>query len=320
MNDNKQLSLTHDEKVNPIINQPDAHPVSIAMSDGLAKAAIRGNDTIIKSDSQLLDKHEEKLNPIINQPDAHAVGKMGNGLAKAAIGAAVGAVVGIVAGALANKKTAQSINQTVKGVGNAVKGAAEGVNHTVKGVGNAVKGTAEGVAKGFNHTVKGTGDVVKGAAESVNDTVKGAVDRVDDTIEDIKGSDNQIFKLYEERLIADKKQVKTAEVVLGKHVELQTAHVSVPVEKERLVIERIIPVDAGTPVAPSAADFYEGEIARMEVYEETPDVHKQAFVREEVSVRKEVEHDTVEVEDKIRREELDLEIQGSNVIDKTKTQ
>jgi len=44
------------------------------------------------------------------------------------------------------------------------------------------------------------------------------------------------------------------------------------------------------------------------VYEETPDVQKQAFVREEVSVRKEVEQVSVEVEDKIRREELDLDI------------
>jgi len=34
----------------------------------------------------------------------------------------------------------------------------------------------------------------------------------------------------------------------------------------------------------------------------TPDVQKQAFVREEISVRKEVEQVTVDVEDKIRRE------------------
>jgi len=47
------------------------------------------------------------------------------------------------------------------------------------------------------------------------------------------------------------------------------------------------------------------------VYEETPDVQKQAFVREEISVRKEVEQVTVEVEDKIRRE-LDLDIKMLN--------
>jgi len=58
---------------------------------------------------------------------------------------------------------------------------------------------------------------------------------------------------------------------------------------------------------------------RIKVYEETPDVQKQAFVREEISVRKEVEQVTVDVEDKIRREELDLDIQDANVVDETKT-
>jgi len=47
---------------------------------------------------------------------------------------------------------------------------------------------------------------------------------------------------------------------------------------------------------------------------------KLAFVREEISIRKEVEQNTVEVEDKIRHEELDLDIQDANVsIDETKT-
>jgi len=34
-------------------------------------------------------------------------------------------------------------------------------------------------------------------------------------------------------------------------------------------------------------------------------------VREEISIRKEVEQNTVEVEDKIRHEELDLDIQDA---------
>ena len=83
-----------------------------------------------------------------------------------------------------------------------------------------------------------------------------------------------------------------------------------PVEKERVVVERTTPVDAGTPVVPGEADFHEGQVARMEVYEETPDIQKQAFVREEVNVRKEVEHDTVEVADQIRREQLDIDTRG----------
>jgi stress response protein YsnF len=38
--------------------------------------------------------------------------------------------------------------------------------------------------------------------------------------------------LYEERLVANKKTPSDREVVVGKHVETETARVSVPVEKE----------------------------------------------------------------------------------------
>jgi uncharacterized protein (TIGR02271 family) len=118
--------------------------------------------------------------------------------------------------------------------------------------------------------------------------------------------DHDTLRLYEERLIANKRRVKTGEVTVGKHVETETERVSVPVEKERVVIERVTPTDAGRPVAPGEATFRDGEVARMEVYEETPDIHKEAFVREEVRVRKEVDREVVNAEETIRREELDV--------------
>ncbi|MGF1479344.1 MAG: DUF2382 domain-containing protein [Cyanophyceae cyanobacterium] len=115
------------------------------------------------------------------------------------------------------------------------------------------------------------------------------------------------LKLYEERLVADKDRYKAGEVSVGKRVETETAEVSVPVEKERVVIERKSPTDA-TPTTPGTADFREGEVARMEVYEESADVEKQAFVREEVKVRKEVDRETVATEETVRREELDVDV------------
>lgn len=99
--------------------------------------------------------------------------------------------------------------------------------------------------------------------------------------------DSQTLKLYEERLIANKQRRKTGEVTVGKHVETDTARVAVPVEKERVVIERTNPTNA-TPTSPDQA-FREGEAARMEIYEETPDIRKEAVVREEVRVKKVVE-------------------------------
>ncbi|PLZ98552.1 photosystem reaction center subunit H [Fischerella thermalis CCMEE 5268] len=117
---------------------------------------------------------------------------------------------------------------------------------------------------------------------------------------------HQTLRLYEERLIANKRRQKVGEVTVGKHVETETARVAVPVEKERVVVERVTPNDAGTPVAPGEATFRQGEVTHMDIYEETPEIRKEAVVREEVRVRKEVDHDTVETQDTVRREELDV--------------
>lgn len=126
---------------------------------------------------------------------------------------------------------------------------------------------------------------------------------------------HQNLRLYEERLIANKTRQKTGEVTVGKHVETETARVSVPVEKERVVIERTTPAEGATAISPDAATFNEGEVARVEVFEETPDIRKEAFVREEVRVRKEVDRQTVDAEDTIRRERLDIDTQGNPVVD-----
>jgi uncharacterized protein (TIGR02271 family) len=117
---------------------------------------------------------------------------------------------------------------------------------------------------------------------------------------------HQSLKLYEERLVTNKSRVKTGQVAVGKHVETEKAQVSVPIEKERVVIERTTPADAGKTVSPGEVDFREGEVARMDIYEETPEIHKEAVLREEVRVKKVVEQDTVESEETLRREELDI--------------
>ena len=283
-------------------------------------------------------EHDNNVDPVTDRTNAQTLdAEIGNGLAKAAIGGVLGAVLGTVAVTLANKKTAQDINRSVKGVGNAVKNAASGVNGAVK---NAVE-SVKGVAKGVNKTVESAGDTVQPTTEDVNQTVKSAASTVQAPVappqpvvntttnspvpvappqsvneENVKVSDDRLFKLYEERLVVNKKQVKTAEVAIGKHVETQKAYISIPLEKERLVVEHI-PVEDGTPGIPGEADFNCRELARMEIYEETADIQKQSFVREQVSVRKQVEHNTFEVEDNIRREELDVDFQDRNILDQT---
>lgn len=132
---------------------------------------------------------------------------------------------------------------------------------------------------------------------------------------DLSNQDQQSLRLYEERLIANKQRQKVGEIEIGKRVETQTARVSVPVEKEKVVIERMAPTET-TAIDANAPDFHDSEVARIEVFEETPDIHKEAFVREEVQVKKVVDRDVVQAEEELRREELNVDTQGRPIVDK----
>lgn len=131
----------------------------------------------------------------------------------------------------------------------------------------------------------------------------------DASLYNLNDQDHQTFRLYEERLIASKNRVKSGEVAIGKHIETEVERVSVPLEKERIVIERSTPTDSAT-VSPNEVAFQEGELARIELYEETPEIHKEAFVREEIRVKKVVDRETFNAEETLRREELDIDTLG----------
>jgi len=66
--------------------------------------------------------------------------------------------------------------------------------------------------------------------------------------------------MYEERIIADTKRVKVG--VADKHVETESVQVSVPIDKERVVVERVTNRRWKT-VDPGAVNFSE-EVARIE--------------------------------------------------------
>ncbi|EAZ91669.1 DUF2382 domain-containing protein [Crocosphaera chwakensis] len=131
----------------------------------------------------------------------------------------------------------------------------------------------------------------------------------------LREEDHGIIKLYEERLIADKNRQKVGEVAVGKTIETQRAEASVPVENERVVVERRTPAHPEKPVSPHETDFNREEVARLEIHEETAHIEKEAFVSEEVSVRKEVDRDVVTAEEKLRREKLDLDVEGRPTVE-----
>lgn len=123
---------------------------------------------------------------------------------------------------------------------------------------------------------------------------------------------HETFKLYEERLVADK-HVHTGEVNLYKRVETQTTRVVTPIAKERVVVARS---DLGRQgQAASGARLQAGEVLRWEIYEETVEMQKQPVVREVVSIRKQTEQETVQIEELIRREVLDVQTQGHPIVE-----
>ena len=136
----------------------------------------------------------------------------------------------------------------------------------------------------------------------------------DPSLYNLDPDNHQTLKLYEERLVTNKKRQQTGEVVLAKHVETQIASISLPLEKDRIVIERSTPTNRNATAAKDVS-FQEGELVRMKVYEETANVHKEAFVREEVTIKKEVDVDTVKAQETLRREELDIDTRGRLDID-----
>ncbi len=200
--------------------------------------------------------------PITNeQTDAQDSVKVnadkGYNLAVIGIGAAFGALMGAAAAAFASKVTVESVNNTVKGVGEAVKGAAEGVSTTVKGVGNAVKNVAEnvdytlkdvgtsvkGTAEEVNQNLKGTVDVVKTTAQSVNYTVKGTADVIKNASESVTQNVKSTVDTVSQPVAGENQAAGSTQ----KPNENQTAYILVPVDKDKYVMQ---PTASEIPTSP----------------------------------------------------------------------
>ncbi|WP_317619219.1 DUF2382 domain-containing protein [Laspinema olomoucense] len=130
--------------------------------------------------------------------------------------------------------------------------------------------------------------------------------------------DHQKLKLYEERLVAHKRREKTGEVLVSKRVVTEQAKTTIPVENEKVVVQIREAVGAEQNLAAGEVAFNDTEVARLEVYQENADIRKEAFVREEVEIRKEVERNTVEAEETLRHEKLEVKREGNPIVEDKK--
>jgi len=120
----------------------------------------------------------------------------------------------------------------------------------------------------------------------------------------VRDAFDRTIQLREERLKVSKTPVQTGEVSVRKEVHTEQKTITVPVEREEVVIER-------RPVSGHAAtgDIQAEEI-RIPVKEEKVHVEKEAVVTEEVSVGKRKVQDTEHVSGTVRKEEVKVEKKG----------
>ena len=129
----------------------------------------------------------------------------------------------------------------------------------------------------------------------------GAVDRGDSSFEATRTFDVDEVRMpvVEEELEAQTSERQTGEVRLRKVVHTELKHLTVPVTREEVVVERV-PADGRTP---SKADFRDETIV-VPIHEEQVEVVKKPVVREEVRVHKETHTEQQPVEGEVRREEV----------------
>ena len=118
-------------------------------------------------------------------------------------------------------------------------------------------------------------------------------------------SDTDRLERREERLTVDKTTQEAGRVSVGKHVEEDRQSVDVPVEREEVTLERHA-VDR-----PATGDTLTEDSIDVPVYEENVETGKEARVVEELEVGKRTVTDTEHVEDTVRREEFDIDDDGS---------
>lgn len=117
------------------------------------------------------------------------------------------------------------------------------------------------------------------------------------------------IKLHEERLRVNKERVQSGEIGLKKHVVTETQEVEVPVEKERVTIERHAVDDDDAAEDDYKFNESDQEI-KIPIHEERVSVDKDAVVTEEVEINKENVTENQKVSDDVRKEKLDVVEEG----------
>lgn len=122
---------------------------------------------------------------------------------------------------------------------------------------------------------------------------------------------DRTVELHEEQLQVNKQSVKTGEVQVRKEVHTEHKTITVPVEREEVVIER------RTVSGGAKGGSIKAEEIRIPVREEKVNVSKETVVKEEVKVGKRKVQGTETVSGDVRSEELRIDEKGSARVKKS---
>jgi uncharacterized protein (TIGR02271 family) len=121
-------------------------------------------------------------------------------------------------------------------------------------------------------------------------------------------SDRMRVPVVEETLNVEKGQRDAGQVEIRKNVREEQVNVPVELRHEEVTVTRHA-VDR--PVQPGEQVLEDDQVIRVPVREETAEVKKQARVREEIEINKQQVAEQRNVSDTVRREEIDVNTQGS---------
>jgi uncharacterized protein (TIGR02271 family) len=238
------------------------------------------------------------------------IGGAASGLAVGAIGGPVGAVIGAiaggaVAGGLAGKGVGELIDPTTED--NWLREYYSSSKHK-KGETVEVYRPAYryGVAAVETHKGRSFDEVetdIRSSWEKEHSTSSGLDwDRARGAVRDAY---DRTIRLREEQLHADKSRERTGDVKVRKEVHTEHKTITVPVEREEVVIERR---PAGATADTSGS--IKAEEIRIPVSEEKVHVRKETVAKEEVHVGKRKVRDTETVGGDVRSEHLVVEKEG----------
>jgi uncharacterized protein (TIGR02271 family) len=167
-------------------------------------------------------------------------------------------------------------------------------------------------------TAPAAGPLTPAAAPSATDATMGdTTTTVDTAASRTLSAPGEIrVPVTEETAQVRKDKRETGAVGIRKEVDTETQHISEPVTRTKVEVERQpVAADAAYQPDPNAATLREGETVRVPVVQEELTVEKTPRVTEEVVVRAKPETEQIERDVQLRRERVEVDEEGDAEIE-----